>query len=324
MEPEWIPLSRLLELAEANGISFRKFERWRKEDLLPRPKRIHLAGKGKGVRSEYPAGTDQQLLAVQRIHVQERRFDLVRFALWMEGYPINIVRLKASIDAMAIRSWKKLRPRGEDALDKAEDLARRSGPAVGRSKLGRLIKRRLKREADFESLMVTLFRLGLGDRNLAYSFNDPHPESDERSLPELVVSGFNLEPACRQKIGEAGPWLSDPSGSLADLSDGRLLSISMAAKLLDAASENDLSQARLDVLVLVNDLPMIAKAVKDAGLPDVFSGRTFEAINFTTPIQAACVLMMLRFRNAGFGPQMDQVLELLRQFADTLRQDTPP
>src|SRR5260370_17031784 len=95
MEEHWVTVDQLLALAAAEGfhlpeITARKIERWRKERLLPRPRRISL-GLGQGTRSEYPPETGRQLLALCRLR---RRFphdlDAVRFVLWCQPYPFPL------------------------------------------------------------------------------------------------------------------------------------------------------------------------------------------------------------------------------------------
>ena len=127
----WITKEELLILAETNGYKgiASKFDRWRKADLLPRPRRICRPGKSTTFFA-YPPETRNQLIAVCRLHFghgPERRFDPLRLALWCEGFEIPLSALKRTLKKLfVIPVTKKLRQisrTGTDALDAAEFIA---------------------------------------------------------------------------------------------------------------------------------------------------------------------------------------------------------
>ena len=145
MEEHWLTVDELLALAAAEGfhppeITARKIERWRKERLLPRPRRISL-GRGQGTRSEDPPETGRQLLALCRLR---RRFphdlDAVRFGLWCERYQFPMDDVKRSMEQLLNPLLRALPLDAPDPLDAAEQLASQAQSKRLRSSNARRLK----------------------------------------------------------------------------------------------------------------------------------------------------------------------------------------
>lgn len=92
-----ITTSELLALVEDEGATARTLEYWRQEALLPKAQRTGQSGK----RPEwtYPAEAADQLIALLRLRGKTKQPDVLRVALWFEGFPIDSTRVQASIAA---------------------------------------------------------------------------------------------------------------------------------------------------------------------------------------------------------------------------------
>lgn len=92
-----ITTSELLALVGDEGSTARTLEYWRQEGLLPKAQRTGQSGK----RPEwtYPAEAADQLIALLRLRETTKQPDVLRVALWFEGFPIDLTRVRASIAA---------------------------------------------------------------------------------------------------------------------------------------------------------------------------------------------------------------------------------
>lgn len=80
----------LVALASDQGFTVtpEQVARWHRDGLLPTP-RQHSLGRGRGTESLYPSGTDNQLIALLRIHRKKRRLATVAWMLWWEKFPVS-------------------------------------------------------------------------------------------------------------------------------------------------------------------------------------------------------------------------------------------
>ena len=79
----------VLEVASELGVSERQLRRWRDEGLLPRAFDQRWLGRGLGSATFYPAGSCRQLREIVRWFAHDRRVDIVRWALWCNGFPVD-------------------------------------------------------------------------------------------------------------------------------------------------------------------------------------------------------------------------------------------
>ncbi len=197
-EHPWLTVDQLLALAAAEGfnppeITARKIERWRKEGLLPPPRRISL-GRPLGTRSEYPPGTDQQLLALCRLR---RRFphdlDAVRFGLWYERYPLPIDGVKQSMEQL-LRPITQILPLNEsDPLDAAEQLVSQKQSKPRRSSSGRHYLKQLRNADEVNAVLTAVLQLALGGVPGFTAHADE--EFGERSLAQMFIEALGLNRA---------------------------------------------------------------------------------------------------------------------------------
>jgi DNA-binding transcriptional MerR regulator len=118
----------LLAIATATDakISERTLEFWRHEGLLPHADRTGQ----KGIRAvwTYPAETADQLRSLLRLRAATRDPNVLRAALWFEGYPLTTSRLRTSITGF-LRSMQTAL---DKELAKLSSAASREDHALGR------------------------------------------------------------------------------------------------------------------------------------------------------------------------------------------------
>jgi hypothetical protein len=298
MEIEFYTEEQLIDFANHHGcdnINHWKLERWHKEDVIPRPVVMHL-GYGMGTRSMYPIQAGSQVLAVCRLLEQARSFDVIRFRLWQEGYPIPLPVLKKTIDRLApllrlIIPYKE-EQRYEAAEQQVDDILtkltkRRSGFA------SRLMKRMSL--DNLQSFFTIQMYLSYG---INYIFEPSHFQGEASSM-EILAEGLNLNEL---------RFLSDDfTATFQSFSNKRLFSIRKMKIALAEATEEDLRRAndRADVVALaleffdlIGFLPKLLHIIRS----DV-SDPSFKAMS---------LVAVLHLERSGFADNMNGLLEALR------------
>jgi hypothetical protein len=128
MSNQGISPEEIVKAAGRHGltVSDAQLHRWQRQGLIPRPK-IQGLGRGRGTASYYPADTAQHIIALCELLAEDRRLDLAALALFFQGYPVRVERLK-SILMVAADQWETevgnlvngtgITSKGADALDK--------------------------------------------------------------------------------------------------------------------------------------------------------------------------------------------------------------
>ena len=257
MEEHWLTVDQLLDLGAAEGfvppeLTKRKIERWRKENLLLRPRRISLGRHG--TRSEYPPETGQQLLALCRLR---RRFphdlDAIRFSLWYKGYSLPLSDVKQSMEQLLNPILQALPLEAPDPLTAAEQLVEQLQSKRHHSSSERRLKQ-LHSVEDAQAVRTAVFQLILGD---VPSFTAHAEEDDgERSLTELFIEVLGLNRAQTDRIGEIKPWLPQDNNQVAsqleNMAIGQFLSLPSLLQTLQEANAKQLVQARTDIRHLLS------------------------------------------------------------------------
>lgn len=88
----------LLATASDPAITARTLEYWRNQGLLPKAERT--GQDGKRPQWTYPPQAADQLRALLRLRAKTRDPDILRAALWFEGYPMDLDRVRASMGAV--------------------------------------------------------------------------------------------------------------------------------------------------------------------------------------------------------------------------------
>lgn len=124
-------------------VSARSLELWRYRGLLPRGRR---APTGRAVW-RYPPETESQLLRLLHWRERTRSLDLIRLALWVEGFAIDLDGVRTSLLAF-VDSWARALARdlggGQDISATIDRLARKAARMRGR----RAIPRKVRMTAD--------------------------------------------------------------------------------------------------------------------------------------------------------------------------------
>ena len=338
MEEHWLTVDELLALAAAAGfhppeITSRKIERWRKERLLPRLRRISL-GRGQGTRSEYPPEAAKRLLALCRLR---RRFphdlDAVRFGLWCERYPIPIDDVKRSMEQLLRPLLRAFPLNAPDPLAAAEQLASQVRSKPLRSGNRRRLKQ-LRNIDEIVTMMIAMFQLALGDvPGFTASTED---EFGERSLTELFVDVLGLKRAQTDRIGEAKPWLPQDNMQLArdleDMAKGQFLSLSALSKTLKEANTQQLVKARTDLMRLF-EFKQSVKAMEAMFGPNAFGFGMLRELPTDPPFLVIFLLFLIRLRATPHSTGIDEIEAALQNwrpnyqrmlaFRRALRQEYP-
>jgi hypothetical protein len=338
MEEHWLTVDQLLALAAAEDfhapeITARKIERWRKERLLPRPRRISL-GRGQGTRSEYPPETAKILLAICRLR---RRFqhdlDAIRFGLWYEGYRLPIGDVKRSMEQLLTPLSRLLPLDSSDPLAAAEQLASRAQSKPLRSSSGQRLKR-LKNSSEVDAMLTAIFQLALGD---VPGFT-AHAEQElgERSLAELFVDVLGLNRAQTDRIGEVKPWLPQDNSQLAkqleDMAAGQFLSLPALLQTLKGANSKQLTRARTD-LARLRGFKQAARAMEGVFGANAFGFGLFSELPGDPAFHVYFLLILVRLRATPHSTGMDEIEAALQNakpsyqrmlaFLKALRQEHP-
>lgn len=137
---DWVDSSVLLEAARAQGegTTARSLELWRYRGLLPRGRRL---AHGRAVWLYPPAAVDQlRRLLYWRKHT--RSHDLIRIALWVEGFEIDPDAVRASLLAFSGTLWRAMTQELErdDPAQGLESLARTLANRRGKFALPRVVR----------------------------------------------------------------------------------------------------------------------------------------------------------------------------------------
>lgn len=317
MEESWLTVEELLALAAAEGfqtpeITARKIERWRKEHLLPGPRRIAL-GRPRGTRSEYPPGTGQQLLALCRLR---RRFphdlDAIRFGLWLERYPLPLDDVKRSVEQLLQPLMRTLPLNATDPLAAVERLLSQKQAAPRRSR-SRYRLKQLSNPSDVEAVQIAMLQLALGD---VPSFTAHAEEAlGERSLTDLFVEMLGLDRAQTDRVGDVKPWLPTDNGELArqleDMAQKQVLSLSVLLQTLKNASAKQLAQARADFKRMLG-FKQAAKVLETMLGPNAFGFGIFREFPQDPAFHAWLLLFLLHAKTTALHVGVDEVGASLR------------
>ncbi len=313
-------------LAAATSVSLRQLERWRKQDLVPRPRTIHL-GQGPGTCSVYPPGTDEQLLAVYRLYAKKRNAHYVRWYLWMEGYPIPLPAIRKTLDALVLAPIRELQTASgqADGFDATEVVVQQALPSLERSRRGRALRKRLNyNEADVQSAMTLFFGLLFGAEDLSFHSDLLDEEVGELSPAQILIRTLGVERAQTDRIGDGEPWLqSDVAENFQDASEMGLFSLENLSLALERVGREELDQAREMSDLFLWGLQMVVPYLEAQFGPGAFGLAMVHEISFDDPAWRAFLLLgFLCWRNKGLSSGIDQVLAAFRTLRDASADNT--
>lgn len=252
----------LLSTAAGHGysVSPTQLARWHRAGLLPRP-RQRSKGRGNGTESLYPAGTGRQLLTLCRARQQVRSIDDLGWALWWEGYEVDLAlvhtALKGALDhhTKAITFMRKAKNHNK-LVDQAADLRLRT-------KFERQLRKRVGKDR-FPSFMRVVSEVAAGRFK---GFAEDVVTGSTAEEVEIIDRGLYLDRARKDQIRDAGPIFSgDTEQLLREIQP--FFDPETLRAAYDAASVEELTQAREDVrmfLALVATFGTVAVAVFGRG-----------------------------------------------------------
>jgi hypothetical protein len=305
-------------------ITDRKIERWYKEDCLPRPHHIYIAGL-RGSLSRYPAHAVAQALALCQLQrVKRYSFDALRILLWIDGFPIPPERVRASLQSAieAIRDdirrhWKAS---WRDKLAVAEGLVTRVAPRLARTMLGSLMKQRLS-EQDQISFLTMQMQLLVGDVP-AFDSGDEYVTEDrevvDKPLAEVFVDVYGLQRAQTDALGDAKPWLPrNIAPTLIELARRQVLSLKYVLATVQDATPNDLEQARADRDTMFVRFPEFVRGAEVLFGENAFGFGMFRMLADWTSkddatYQALVVGGLLVIRRSGYGQALNEISTAIR------------
>ena len=281
--------ANLLALAAESdpSVTERTLEFWRHEGLLPRPQRDGQSGKTPVWT--YPPETTSQLRELLRLRDHTKDLNVLRAALWFEGYPVDTATARMSISAYL----RQLRDVCERELQKrssgaegpearkqairavAQVLARKRGKAFPR-----LSRQTLDERTDAIALMLTLI---LGEEP-----GTPELEAHGHAVERLI----GVERGRRYRPAGSDPWLAGPpeeglQGFAAVGSLPRLIAV------VDSASEQDLQAARTLASTLLRGISAVSRIADAMVGRDNASGLAGMALLHDGDPQAGLIVVAL-------------------------------
>jgi hypothetical protein len=303
METEYLTEQQLIDLTEQHGcpgVTHWKLERWHKQDVIPRPIVTPL-GYGKGTRSDYPAQTVVQVIAVCRLLKSTRNLDMVRFQLWQEGYPISLSLLKETIRQLVPQLRWKI-PRQEE---KKYDLVERRVETVLQTIHGprlRFLFKRFGKLEDIQSFIHIQTSLASGIR---YLFEPSH-HKNELSATDIFTQGLGL-----------ADWTflpKDLTPALQQFSDKGMLSFPNMNVVLEKATEEDLRHATMHSELMA----LLFEIFEMMGILPKFL-RSLRLSISTSPFQALLLVFLLHLEEQGYADNIDELLKVCQVQIPRLR-----
>ena len=238
-------LSELSRQAGYTSMTERLLEDMRARELLPAVRR--RANVGRKPVWVHPPGTASQLFALLKLRESTRNADLLRVALWYQGYPVPLVAVRRSIvvrmqllvDELALTLE---RPHNEIDGDRIREVASILAGRRGKRSVGP----RTSRMAREERVDGVAYLLALIVGAPAESVGDP-------VLAERVL-GINWG---RHGLGAENRWIaSAPGEEAAALRD--VLSLHSWVEAVKGASDAELLAARDTAARFMTGLPVVA------------------------------------------------------------------
>lgn len=201
-----VTTSDLLAASNDPSVTPRTLEFWRHQGLLPKATRT--GQRGKRPEWTYPAEAVDQLRALLALRKKSRDPDLLRVALWFDGFPIDVGRVRGSIVA-ALRHFLDLlhkeiqrhrEPTAGDDDGTWKALERVGHVAAGKRGTNSIPHYGRQKREERARAMTLALGLVLGDEGSVSRL-----EQDAHLLERMV--GVDRG---RRRRGDVPPWLEGP------------------------------------------------------------------------------------------------------------------
>jgi hypothetical protein len=220
------------------SVTERTLEFWRHQGLLPRPERT--GQRGKTPIWTYPTGASDQLRDLLRLRDQTKDPNVLRAALWYDGFPIQTARVRNSIGAYLAQlrdiCERELAKRSSGADDpEARWQAIQAVAQVTARKRGKGFPR-LSRQALSERTSAIALTLGLvlGEEEATRQLEAHAPE---------VERLIGVDRGRRFRPGGVGPWLDGPPEEGLE-SFAQIGSLARLIEVVHTAADAELHAAR--------------------------------------------------------------------------------
>lgn len=279
----------LIDAAARDGhqVTNRMLQRWRNQGLLPRGHR----GPGGCAVWLYPGGSDYQLRRLLHWRSRSRHHRGVLIALWIEGFPIELAKVRAALPHF-IDEWEEMRRRevmrtggGDETIAVAElgaEMARRrsTAPVPHRA------------------------RMSLVERERAYAYMAASVFGNEEELRRRDLDVSALERLLGLRTGHDGGLSRELGLRNEDGAADRLPTPAQARAAVAAAHDDELELARRGVWVFVNLVPRAVKELlaeegsKAVDLIDVIDHLVGDPSADSLALLVPTLLVSLRSRDA--------------------------
>jgi DNA-binding transcriptional MerR regulator len=252
--------AELLAAASDSAITARTLEYWRNQGLLPKAERT--GQDGKRPQWTYMPQAADQLRALLRFRAKTRNPDILRAALWFEGYPMDLDRVRASMGAV-LREFlhdfqKEIARRREQSRgqisqwDAIEQLGRVIARKRGQRSLPRVSR---QKQQDRDKAIALSLGLALGDLAATQRLDEEAP---------LAERMLGLDRA-RRPVAGFPAWLDGPPGEgLAVFAEfGSLPSL---IETVESAGDEELHASRSVARITFDGITALAR------IADAFAG----------------------------------------------------
>lgn len=271
----------LLATVDDNAVTARTLEFWRHKGLLPKAERT--GQQGKRPQWTYPMQALDQLRALMSLRVKTKDPDLLRVALWFDGYPIEVERVRSSVTAVLSHVLMTLTKEVSGRASKAKSsgdwntieqlgsiLAAKRGPSAP-PRYGR------QRRADRERTMTLLIGLVLGDKEAAARL-----EAEGEHVERLI--GVDRG---RRARGGLPAWLDGPPGVGLE-AFANLGSLPALIETMRSATDDELEASRSLARIMLDGIAAFSRIAEALTGTDNAFGFGAIAVFRGDPMMAVC------------------------------------
>jgi hypothetical protein len=185
---EWVTADQLFARLKANGVrdvSERQLERWRGEGLLPSVRQDPL--KYHGSITYYPPGYCEQVLAVDALLKEKRKFEHVGWELWLRGFPVDEKHWRPQLLKTAKKLDRHLKfVRSLIARDENSNSDKTIFDRIARFKVSNIILSRVYGRLQ-RGPLATVYRVLLGTVNGEFHCFEPNTQGETRTDDEIAA-----------------------------------------------------------------------------------------------------------------------------------------
>ncbi|QES11766.1 hypothetical protein DEJ45_04690 [Streptomyces venezuelae] len=238
--------------------------------------------------------------------------DVLRVVLWLEDFPLALDSVRASaiavMDGHSYEVEQLLRTEasrqgldpagGQDAV--VGTVAATMAAQRGKNALPRPVRVRASERAAGFAHLLRIFALG----------TQPDVTEDEAKTIEKVLG---VSPGRRQRVEDAGPWLSGPASALVGAAD--FVSLPRMTEALAHASDTEWEESRASAAAFFLRLPVFTRAVAAMTGRENLAGLGGHAALDSEPLMAVLLIaFVLGARRAGWSENVEDLTDSLARW----------